>query len=207
MTRLYALDVTGLDWQKILPNLPIFRQEKVKKLRKVEDKARSAGAGWLLQYALEQAGIPKEAQVLEKTELGKPYLKNHPHIHFSLSHSGSWAVCAVGDEPLGVDVELPRCTIEIAKRFFRPDELPETEDSDQLLRLWTAKEAFLKAIGTGLTVPPNSFRVVLGEKKAILEQNFSKLPYKLQEFSLNESRICLCATVQAEELEIIKSTP
>ncbi len=205
MTKLYALDVTNFDWQKILPDLPVFRQKKAQKLRKTEDKARSAGAGWLLQYALEQAGV--QEPVFAETALGKPYLENYPHIHFSLSHSGCWAVCAVGDAPLGVDVELPRCTMEIGKRFFRPEELPETEDKDHLLRLWTAKEAFLKAIGTGLTVSPDSFRVILSQNEAVLEQNFSKFSYYLQEFSLGESRVCLCATEKVEDLEIIKSTP
>ena len=70
-----------------------------------------------------------------------------------------------------------------------------------------AKEAFLKAIGTGLTLSPDSFRVVLGENEAKIEQNFSKFSYYLQEFSLGESRVCLCATEKAEDLEIIKSTP
>ena len=200
MTRLYALDVTGLDWQKILPELLPYRQEKVQKLRKFEDKARSVGAGWLLQHALEQAGV--QEPIFAETALGKPYLENYPHIHFSLSHSGSWAVCAVGDAPLGVDVELPRCTMEIGKRFFRPEELPETEDKDHLLRLWTAKEAFLKAIGTGLTVSPDSFRVILSQNEAKIEQNFSKFSYFLQEFSLGESRVCLCATEKAQKLEI-----
>ena len=200
MTRLYALDVTNFDWQKILPNLPVFRQKKAQKLRKIEDKARSVGAGWLLQYALEQAGV--QEPVFAETALGKPYLENYPHIHFSLSHSGSWAVCAVGDAPLGVDVEQPRCTMEIAKRFFRPDELPETEDKDHLLRLWTAKEAFVKALGRGLTVSPDSFRVILSQNEAVLEQNFSKFSYYLQEFSLGESRVCLCATEKVQKLEI-----
>lgn len=205
MTRLYALDVTNLDWQKILPNLPVFRQEKAQKLRKSEDKARSVGAGWLLQYALEQAGV--QEPFFAETALGKPYLENYPHIHFSLSHSGFWAVCAVGDAPLGVDVEQPRCTMEIAKRFFRPDELPETEDRDFLLRLWTAKEAFVKALGRGLTVPLDSFRVILSQNEAVLDQNLSEFSFLLQEFSLGESRICLCSTENAIQLEMIKSTP
>ena len=204
MTRLYALDVTELNWQAFLPQLPAFRQEKVQKLRKSEDKARSAGAGWLLQYALSQVGV--QEPIFVETLLGKPYLENCPHIHFSLSHSGNWAVCAVGDAPLGVDVELPRCTMEIAKRFFRPEELPEREDRDYLLRLWTAKEAFVKALGGGLTIPLDSFRVILSQNEAVLDQNLSKFSFLLQEFPLGEHRVCLCATEKAQ-LEIIKSTP
>ena len=206
MTRLYALNITELDIPSILPLLPLARQEKVQKLHKEADKARSAGAGWLLQYALEQAGIPREAQSFETSPLGKPFLKNHPHIHFSLSHSGQWAACAVGDAPLGVDVEQPRCTMEIAKRFFRPDELPETENKDFLLRLWTAKEAFVKAIGGGLIIPLDSFQVILRENEAVLEQDLSPLSYRLQEFSLEGHRICLCTTEEVKKLEI-KTAP
>ncbi len=203
MTRLYALDVRQAPWRTLLPKLPAYRQEKVNTLRREEDQARSAGAGWLLQYALRQAGV--QDPVFAETDLGKPYLENYPDIHFSLSHSGHWAVCAVGNAPLGVDVEQPRCTMEIGKRFFRPDELPETEDKDFLLRLWTAKEAFLKAIGTGLTVSPDSFRVILSQNEAVLDQNLSEFSFLLQEFSLGESRICLCTTEKAIQLEKIKA--
>ena len=199
MTCLYILDVCGLDWQRVLPRLPSDRQEKVKKLRKESDKIRSAGAGLLLQYALEQAGVPKDRQALEENPLGKPHLRDFPNIHFSLSHSGKYAVCAVGDSPLGVDVEQPRCTMEIARRFFHETELPETEDKDYLLRLWTAKEAFVKALGGGLTIPLNSFRVRLTKTEAMLEQKLSPLPYSLQEFTAGDCRICLCATEPADE--------
>lgn len=202
MTNLYALNVTELNIASVLPLLPPVRQEKIEKLSKEADKSRSAGAGWLLQYALSQAGV--SAPIFAETPLGKPYLPEHPQLHFSLSHAGDWAVCAVGDAPLGVDVEQPRCTMKIAKRFFSPDELPETEDKDFLLRLWTAKEAFVKALGGGLTIPLDSFKVCLKEMEAVLEQNLSPLPYQLQEFVLDEYRICLCAT-EKTTLEIVKA--
>lgn len=204
MTRLYALNVNKLDWQAVLPLLSPARQEKVARFAKEADKARSAGAGWLLQHALEQADV--SICSLAETPLGKPYLPEHPDLHFSLSHAGDWAVCAVGNAPLGVDVEQPRCTMEIAKRFFCSDELPETEDKDFLNRLWTAKEAFVKALGGGLTIPLNSFKVYLNENEAVLEQNLSPLPYKLQEFVLEGHRICLCATGKVKQLEI-KTAP
>ena len=56
-------------------------------------------------------------------EGGKPYLVSEPGVHFSLSHSGDWAVCAIGDHPLGVDIE--KCEPgrpDIASRFFHRDE-------------------------------------------------------------------------------------
>lgn len=199
MTSLYILNISHLDWQKLLPQLPPDRQKKAQTLRKEADKARSVGAGMLLQYALEQAGVPKAQQIFDRTHLGKPFLKHIPEMHFSLSHSGDYVVCAVSHAPVGVDVELPRCTMEIAGRFFHEDELPGTEDKDFLLRLWTAKESFVKALGGGLTIPLNSFLVRLSAQEARLEQTLSPLPYKLREFVLGEHRVCLCTAEPSHE--------
>lgn len=214
MVQLFLLDLTPLQsgrWRDLLPLLPPERQQKVLTFRFDPDRARAAGAGWLLQYALEQAGIPSHLQVFSKTELGKPFLAHFPKVHFSLSHSGHWSVCAVGDHPLGVDVELPRCTPAIARRFFRPEEveclweLPEPMITDQLNRLWTAKEAFVKALGGGLTIALNSFTVHLHAQGAELEQQISPLPYRLHEYRPDLSRICLCTT--ADRPELIRVTP
>ena len=198
MAQLYGLHLQPfLDgkWQFFLPELPPERQESVQICRFDADKARKTGAGWLLQHALLQAGVPKNAQIFEKNALGKPFLTTNLGIHFSLSHSGSWVICAVSRDPVGVDVEQPRCTAEIAHRFFQPEELDGLELSpDQLNRLWTAKEAFVKALGGGLTIPLNSFSVFLQEQGAVLEQTLSPLPYRLHEYQTEESRVCLCTT-------------
>jgi len=82
---------------------------------------------------------------------------------FSLSHVGDLAAVAVArGAPLGVDVELPRNRLDplaIAAAHFAPREtalLRSLEPSKRIsafLRLWTAKEAVLKALGTGLARP------------------------------------------------------
>lgn len=210
MAQLYGLDLRPFwngRWQELLPVLPPERQAAVQRRRSDADRARAAGAGWLLQYALTQAGIAPEDQILNKTELGKPFLPAHPEVHFNLSHSGHWAVCAVSCDPVGVDVEQPRCTMEIARRFFRPQELEGLDAlpdlQDRLNRLWTAKEAFIKALGGGLTVPLNSFTVLLHANGAKLNQNLSSLPYRLHEYRLDDSRISLCTTENGPELTLI----
>lgn len=212
MAQLYGLDLRPFfdsRWQSFLPSLPPERQAAVQRRRSDADRARTAGAGWLLQYALAQAGIAPEEQVFQKTELGKPFLPFHPGLQFNLSHSGSWAVCAVSRDPVGVDVEQPRCTMEIARRFFQEkeleglDTLSEPQQRDQLNRLWTAKEAFIKALGGGLTIPLNSFSVILMENSAFLEQFCSPLPFELHEYSVKNARICLCTTEKKPELTLI----
>lgn len=212
MARLYILDLHPLldsGWQTVLPQLPQDRQERIQKCAQDADRARLAGSGWLLRQALIRSGIAPDMQHLKKTELGKLFLQGFPDLHFSLSHSGTWAVCALAQTPVGVDIELPRCTPEIARRFFHPDELPdfsslpETQWQDQLNRLWTAKEAFTKALGGGLTIPMNRFLVRLSAEGAQLEQSLSPLPYRLHEYRLEGARICLCSTESRPEPETI----
>lgn len=211
MTKLYALDLRYYEkgiWQELLVSLPPERRQRALACRFEPDKLRIACAGWLLQKALERAGIPAEEQIFAENQWGKPYLKDRKDIHFSLSHSGVWAVCAVSDENVGVDVELPRCNMTVAKRFFRPEELQGLDAldryhrADALNRLWTAKEAFLKMLGKGLTLPLDSFTVHLGET-AELVQDYTDLPYRLHEYSLGLYRVCLCCTDERPELELL----
>jgi 4'-phosphopantetheinyl transferase len=80
-------------------------------------------------------------------------------VQFNLAHSGDRAVCAVGGEELGVDIELVKPSTDwrkISRRFFSPREVEELErlDPTQQLRgffsCWARKEAYIKAIGEGI---------------------------------------------------------
>lgn len=84
------------------------------------------------------------------TPLGKPYAESAPQ--FNLSHSGQWLLCAVGDTPLGVDIETPRtASPSLLRRVCTPSELALIgEGTERFLRVWTAKEAYLKYLGTGI---------------------------------------------------------
>jgi 4'-phosphopantetheinyl transferase len=93
---------------------------------------------------------------------GKPFLIGMPNLHFNLSHSHGLALYAIGrDRRVGVDLEyLSRALSEVeplAQRYFSEREyadliaLPVEQRRSAFLRLWTGKEAVLKAIGTGLS--------------------------------------------------------
>ncbi len=96
---------------------------------------------------------------------GRPTLGNDRDLIFSLSHTGAFAVVAVtgrdGDARLGVDVEEVKARARIdglAERVLNADDLATWRDladpADRLrsfLGTWTAKEAYLKALGTGIT--------------------------------------------------------
>ncbi|MFD7233470.1 4'-phosphopantetheinyl transferase family protein [Streptomyces sp. NPDC059881] len=91
---------------------------------------------------------------------GRPVLLDGPGgLHFSLSHCAGITLVGVADVLVGVDVErLPgRRTVELCLSRLHPrerDELlrvPWAERTLDFCRLWTRKEAYLKALGTGLS--------------------------------------------------------
>jgi len=102
-------------------------------------------------------------------EHGKPRLADQSsRIHFNLCHSGQIAAYAVSmDWEVGIDVEQIRLVPEmeeIAERFFSPAErceignLTKMQRTTAFFRCWVRKEAYVKALGGGLSIPLNSFR-------------------------------------------------
>lgn len=107
---------------------------------------------------------------------GKPYLAG-PGPFFNLSHSGKLALIGVARTELGLDVEKVRhleSLTGIARKHFSAQEFA-TLDALQgearelaFYRGWTRKEAYIKALGEGLSMPLDSFEVSLGETPQLL---------------------------------------
>ena len=116
----------------------------------------------LLRRVLGQiSGQPAESLTFSVNENGKPLLTSEPELRFSLSHSGQWLALAVSCESdIGIDIEQPskpRDFLRIARHYFHPEECALLESPPieltpvHFYRLWTLKEAFFKARGTGIS--------------------------------------------------------
>ncbi len=108
------------------------------------------------------------------SEYGRPSLvaeASSGMLDFNVSHSGEIALFAFArGREIGIDVERVRRnfgTCEIAERFFSAaeraalQELPQEQRHQAFFRCWTRKEAFIKAIGEGLSHPLDQFDVSL----------------------------------------------
>jgi 4'-phosphopantetheinyl transferase len=125
---------------------------------------------WLRRILAAYCSCRPEEVRFEYSEHGKPQLALETQIQFNLSHSERWALLGVRRTgAIGVDVEFcrpGRAFHGISERFFADCEcawLAKYAESSQYSRhfyeIWARKEAYLKALGTGLSLSPREFAI------------------------------------------------
>ncbi|MGR8953088.1 MAG: 4'-phosphopantetheinyl transferase family protein [Gammaproteobacteria bacterium] len=110
----------------------------------------------------EAVAAAPERLMIAKMAHGKPYLADYPAVAFNLSHTGDQVAIALGRQcRVGIDIESckPRANMPalVEKCFGAPEVdywcgLPEDRQLLAFYRFWTRKEAFVKAIGQGLSL-------------------------------------------------------
>ena len=123
MVAIYWMDAGLLKdsalFDRLLAGCSPERRGAVEALRKEAGRRESLAAACLLDQALRPFGLREREMVYGRTGAGKPVLRDRPGLHFSLSHGGEVATCAVADRPVGVDVEGPRPVGEaLLRRYF-----------------------------------------------------------------------------------------
>ena len=110
------------DLEAALKEISEQRREQALKFRHEQGQRLCVLAYQLLKQALrEEYGIT-ENPVFEYNEHGKPTIVGHPDIFFNLSHCKEAAVCAISNQPIGVDVESLREFKEGLVRYTMNDE-------------------------------------------------------------------------------------
>lgn len=201
-TLVYLADIGPLEdperFRAFYDAMPAYRKEKIDRFRPENDKRLSLGAGILLQKALRDAGFPGADADVRLGENEKPCLD--AEIRFNLSHSRQKVLCVISPFETGCDVErIGRAPAGIAERFFTPAERAQllTCPCDELrdlwfCRLWTLKESFLKTLGTGMTLPLDSFTVRLSDDGAELEQSVREGTFRLYEWDFDDGYRYAC---------------
>lgn len=190
-----------------LPLLSDERLEKIRAFKQQKDAAACAGAGILLSYVLKKAGLSKPFPALFQNEHEKPYLEGTP-LHFNLSHSKTAVLCALAQDEIGCDIEdIGTPVMAIAKKRFCPAEyeyLCKISDpaaqARAFYRFWTIKESVLKAVGTGLTLPLNSFCIDLSCDEIHVQAKLPRTDLFYREYSVSDAFRCTCAAFSRADL-------
>ncbi len=166
-----ALDALVADAPALYHSLPT--DERARADRFVFDRHRwayVAGRAALRALLAEYVGVAPDRLRFRYSAAGKPDLADPPApIRFNLSHSGDVALVAITLRlDVGVDVERverERSGDDVAERFFAQEELealrqlPSDSRVAGFFSVWTLKEAYIKALGDGLSHPLDSFSV------------------------------------------------
>ena len=109
----------------------------------------------LLRDALAAFCGLSELPPISRTPAGKPFFPDHPHLHFNLSHTKGWSLCALSDKPVGVDIEVIQPRNERLFRYCLTEEEYLQFDGTwpDFFRFWTLKEARCKHLGQRLGHP------------------------------------------------------
>ena len=204
MTAVFATKIFAFDPENISQRVLLTR-ERLQAIDQMngEGRQQSFAASLLLEYVLKRL-FPKVEHPLEiaVAQGGKPYLANYPDIYFNLSHSGEWAVCAISESPVGVDIQhCDEGRRDVASRFFHREEiryldgLPQFRRDEGFYRLWTLKESFVKATGRGLDLPLRSFWVDIRRGRPQIDCGNIEGQYKLFELDFPadpEYRLAVC---------------
>jgi len=152
-------------------------RERASRFRFDRDRRRFVVRRAKLRLLLaERAGRAPEALAYAASSHGKPALPGAGFC-FSLSHSGERMMLAIAEGEVGCDIEAVDETIdwrEIADGLFAAAErdalaaLPEAEGRRAFFECWARKEAFVKALGLGLSYPLDAFHVSVTPEARLL---------------------------------------
>ena len=141
--------------QRLLPLVSDERREEALRYKHLFGQFACLKSYVMLREMLESMSLSHPFAFI-KNEHGKPFLKEHPEIHFNLSHCKNGILVAVSDQPIGVDIESYRNVSDSLIRYtMNEEEQNIIQTSDNPVRTfteyWTKKEAVFKLHGTGIT--------------------------------------------------------
>ncbi|MBF2057914.1 MAG: 4'-phosphopantetheinyl transferase superfamily protein [Cyanobacterium sp. T60_A2020_053] len=131
---------------------------------------------------------------------GKPFLTNSA-LNFNLSHTEDMVIYAISEKIIGIDIEKNDKILkheELAERFFCPSEyqlikqINQDKKAELFYQFWTAKEAFLKATGEGLSGGLNTMELGydLRRRAPVILSNNIRQTWHLETLNINANYCC-----------------
>jgi 4'-phosphopantetheinyl transferase len=159
-----AVDIWTVNLDTVRPLLLTpEEQARAARFRRESDRLHWGNARSALR---EKLALSLDCQALEIEfvygEHGKPALAGNAGLQFNISHSRGWAMIAVTrGVPAGIDLEVIRENVDIAKLLHRIGETQLTGTTAELFHVWTRREARTKAMGGQLMdIPTADLRVI-----------------------------------------------
>ncbi|MCY0877595.1 MAG: 4'-phosphopantetheinyl transferase superfamily protein [Firmicutes bacterium] len=160
--QVWAVEIDAWDdawWRRACSLLPAGDVQRILLCRNPLEQRRKFIGRLLVRWRLSVlSGGTMKGVALAQGVQGKPYALGLPWS-FSVSHSGCCIVAALAHEAVGIDVEERRPVSEsVFRNALTPSEFAyvtavaeERQRTDRFLTVWTRKESYFKALGTGLT--------------------------------------------------------
>jgi 4'-phosphopantetheinyl transferase len=184
--------MTPAFWEWCRQQLPLKIRDKIER-KASREKIQTSLLGYLLlKESLERNGLHQAIDMLKQSPEGRPNIVHN--FDFNISHSDQYAVCAFSKKySLGIDIEkIKPISLEFLRNFFNQDEWAEMQENEnsqeQFYRLWTKKEAVVKADGRGLNIPLKE--IIIRNNHGFVE----RVKWFLQEIPLDQHYIMHVAT-------------
>jgi 4'-phosphopantetheinyl transferase len=183
-------------WRRYLAQMPSPIRERIERYRRWADRQAGLLGKLLLVEGLRRCGRPAELERLAWDAAGRPFLPGGTDLN--ISHSGAYVVCALAHGGrVGIDIEQVRpIPLSDFRTQMTPAQWAKIAAPDgglyPFFRLWTQKEAVVKADGRGLAVPLT--RIVPNGGRAWLDGTV----WAVREVGIAEGYVCHLAASGAD---------
>ncbi|MCU9806785.1 4'-phosphopantetheinyl transferase superfamily protein [Paraclostridium sp. AKS46] len=192
--------------------LSLIDEEKKKcifRFHHKEDFLRSLYGDLIIRYFMTSTfNVKNEDLVFKKNEFGKPYVEEIP-VFFNISHSKDWVVCAFSTHEIGIDVEfnnnINEDVIKYALSKYEYDKYLTLDTSDRekyFYKLWTLKESYIKCIGKGLSVSPDSITFVHNNDNITIKGKISQ-EYNFKYYGFDNSYSLSICSIEHKFYDLI----
>ena len=199
MVNVYAIHVKELPDARVYPealqNISSSRRGRVMEYLQADDRKRCLGAGILLAKILPLYG--EDPGKITLGPMGKPEAEK---VHFNISHSGDWVICAVSGKAVGCDIEkVDREPEGVAQHFFHPKEteylqkFQGEERNEMFFRLWTWKESYMKMTGEGVHLLQQDFEILPVGEQIRVRRGKETLSCHITEYGVPGYKVSVCA--------------